>query len=109
MKTIRLKPIYGYGWSEGDTSIDVPKPFNVRIHNYELTDDKKHYLKILGRIKSLWHRYNGKWVLLSVRALDRPHTYNARVYDDFPADSHKSVDESASATALASGFVELQR
>jgi len=51
MKTLKLAPVYGYGWREGTNSIDVPKRFSIKVFEHQLTDDKKNYTN-LGNIGS---------------------------------------------------------
>jgi hypothetical protein len=108
MTEMQLRPVYGFGWSEGSASIGTPEPFGVRVEGYEPTDDKKFYAKAVGMITGTSHRYSGKWVLLTIRTLEDPPHYNVRIYESSPAVSGKSQEQSP-VPAVATGFAELQR
>ena len=107
MKSVKVTPVYGFGWREADSSIDPPKPFRIRMHKYQFADDKAHYAKLLGKVSSLMHRYRGKWVLLSMRTKGNSPSYGLRIYDKKPALS-ATLDEAEVVTFVASGFAELR-
>lgn len=106
MKSMNLKPVYGYGWEERGASIGTPEPFNVRVLYDQLASDSTHCSKVFGEI-STPHKYGGKWVFLSVRTLAKPETYNVKVYENCPMTSPESWDELDEVNTLATGFAVL--
>lgn len=107
MTNLNLKPIYGFGWRQDNTTIDVPSPFDIRVHDSELTTDKSCYSKLVGQVTSASHIYEGKWVLLSIRTLEAPQNYNVRVYQTSPITPPHSLNDPDLKDAFATGFAEL--
>jgi hypothetical protein len=109
MTYVELKPVYGYGWEEAGATIDTPPPFSVQIQKFEMTNDRRNYSKILGKVDDAFHRYGGKWAYLNVRSLGDAPSYNVKIYEAVPAGIEEAWREPISAPTVATGFAEIER
>jgi len=60
METVRqFKPIYGWGWRQGDSAIDVPEPFELAVTSSEPS--------ALSGVVREPHAFSGSAAVLSFR------------------------------------------
>ena len=109
MAYVKLKPVYGYGWGEGGVTIDTPTPFSVQIQKLEMATNRRDYLKLLGKVDDVSHRYAGKWAYVTLRTFGDPPSYNVKIYEAVPAGIHEAWREPVSAPTVATGFAEIER
>lgn len=73
---VKVVPVYGWGWSEGDSTIDTPKPFIVEIIKSEAGEDG--YRALFGVVTTKESRFFNRSVILIFRSFS---TYDVLVYE----------------------------
>ncbi len=61
-RRLRVDPIYGWGWFEGEMLLDVPSPFEVMA----TVEDGVSFLATMQLLEAS-HPLNGYWIILSQR------------------------------------------
>lgn len=72
---VKVVPVYGWGWSEGDSTIDTPKPFTVKIIKSEAGEDG--YRALFGVVTTKESRFFNCSIILIFRSFS---TYDVLVY-----------------------------
>lgn len=104
MNTNRLKvvPVYGWGWSEGDSTIDTPPPFYIEIKKSD--QDNGKYRGLFGTVITQESRFANRSVVLIFRNFS---TYDVLVYKDIGASEIPDSWYPENVTPLAIGFAEV--
>jgi hypothetical protein len=107
MTTLRIKPLYGYGWSSFDATIDPPEPFRIEI--LETDRGLVGTNQIVGRVMESGHPLDRMFVILSLRTryAGRSH-YN--LYADYaaPATLRELADKDQPLITQVTGFAEIE-
>jgi hypothetical protein len=108
MKVVKVIPEYGFGWQNEHQSINVPSPFNVHDDVYEKVAERDVYRLIIGSVAEPGHMFDKLWVLLAVRTVDSPATYNILVYPENPPFYRGDNIDPFCVPRVASGFATLE-
>jgi len=102
MTKVKIVPVYGWGWSEGDSTIDTPSPFYIEIIKSD--QDKGKYRALFGAVVTQESRFANHSVVLIFRNFS---TYDVLVYNNI---SEHDIPDSwypESVIPLAIGFAEI--
>lgn len=80
-RRLRVEPMYGWGWFEGETLLDVPPPFKVTA----TVEDGVSFLATMQLLEAS-HPLNGYWIILSQRHRDWDGACNLAAYRDRPSE-----------------------
>src|SRR5437763_17038164 len=69
---IKVTPIYGYGWTDGERTVETPGAFEVR----GTQSDKK---SLVGSVEASNHEFDGARFSATARHTTRDGIYNCRV------------------------------
>ena len=95
-----VKPIYGYGWSDGNQTIDVPPPFELEI---TATSRGEPFGAALGELGLADHPLSGKWICLSPRRAPYDGDCNLFAFNEMP-----DITKPLSTNLAVSGFASVQ-
>jgi hypothetical protein len=95
-----VTPIYGYGWSDGNQTIDTPQPFELQV---KTTTPGSPFKVALGKLETANHSLSGKWILLSPRRRPYDGDCNLFAFCDEP-----DIEKPLTAKPAISGFASIQ-
>jgi hypothetical protein len=107
MDTIKVIPIYGYGWMKGEASIEVPEPFEIQVSRTDLSEDTTVYAMVAGQVSTNGHEFNRLWVLLALRSSLPNPTYNVFLYEKKPPFAVEGQIDPYAEPRLVTGFANV--
>ncbi len=103
MALLRIRPNYGYGWAEDNTSMDTPPPFLLETE--DLFPQQTGI--IFGKIRDENHPLSGMFVVLALRTVGGM-TYNLYADFYFPPDIGTLLKKNVRLPARITGFASIE-
>jgi hypothetical protein len=100
-----VAPVYGFGWHQKGSSINVPEPFEMTVEPSRSVAGEG-YRSVIGRVISAGHPLHDKWALLTARTLGEDNSYNVRIYDEYTSEFPIDLEE---AKIVVTGFASVRQ
>jgi hypothetical protein len=104
---LKIKPIWGYGWSNATRAFEIPARFDLKI-TATLPDGNGRLLAALGQVDQPEHQLAGFWVLLTARHIEDSGYYYLEAFAQKPDLAECVVDRSNLALPKTTGFVFIE-